>query len=457
MVELRAGRYTLIALLAGVAALMSLAIWGGVLEVNATVVAGFVITALTIVAFGVLTWFLMFSRIPDAEKVQVKRLPAAVRQLLALLIAGSAVLLLFGLTWDEAWHRTYGVPLGEDFFWRPHILMYVSFALFAVFAFGGLLAINRNPGTFRQKFRAEPLLGLLVLASGFTLVSLPMDPVWHSLYGVDLTAWSLPHLIMFGSTSVIFLIGAALQISVIPKTDWRFRIGSRDLIAVFMLSQAMLITLILLVVEWDGTIVEVGDMAPAFYARPQWLFPGLIVAAMTFYGLLTLRLFRRVGIATLCGVLALITRLIMIQVLGADSLDMTARPQIMGLIPLIVLDIAYFVRIKSADHPLTARIAALAASLIGLAGVLFVIAQWYYFPVVTAQYALEALIFGTILSVITAWYGYTIGESLHTLGGGQQASSAVETRRVLFGGAVGVAAMLAFMAFFVMTATPPVV
>jgi len=397
----------------------------------------------------------MFSRLPAGQTVRVARLAPAVRQLLALLTAGGAALLMFGLTWDEAWHRTYGVPVGEDFFWRPHLLMYVSFGLFALFAFGGLFIINRNPGSFRQKFRAEPLLGLLVLLSGFMLVSLPMDPIWHQLYGVDLTAWSLPHLIMLGSAGVIFLMGAAIQISVIPKTGWRIGIGLREGIAAFMIAQAMLMIMILLVVEWDGSIVAAGGMAPTFYARPQWLFPALIVAEMTLFGLLSLRLVKRVGIATICGVIMLVSRTIMIQALGGEALEMSARPQVMGLIALIVLDIVYFVRLKQADSVMTTRIAVIASSVIGLIGVLFMISQWYSFPAITLEFSIQTLVFGTILSVTTAWYGYQLGNALHQMGGSEAAQPS-EARRILFSGAVGVAVMLIFMAFFVMTATPPV-
>ena len=453
--QLRANQQSVYALLGGLLALLSLSLWGGVVALDGQLILGFTVTLVTIFGFSLITWWLMFSPIQNVKAVTPRRLASSTRQTLALLVAGSAALLTLGLTWDEVWHRAYGVPLGEDFFWRPHILMYVSFGLIAAFAFGGLTVINRNPGIFRQKFRAEPLLGLLVLLSGFTLVSLPVDPLWHRIYGVDLTAWSMPHLVMFGAAGLIFVIGAAMQSSVIPRTGWRLGFGLRELVAAFMLAQSMLILITLLVVEWDGPRVALGQMQSAFYDRPQWLFPALIVGLMTLFGLLSLKLFQRVGAATLCGVLMLVSRWFMIEMFGASDIGMTIRPQIIALIPLIVLDVVYFVRRQEADSVMTARIAACLASVIGLAVTVFIISQWYGFPLVTPSFVLQVAVFGLPLTLLMAWYGYEIGQGLSRLRG-DDGVTVTESRLILLRGAAGVAVMLLLTAWFVMTATSPV-
>lgn len=453
--EIRANRQQLIPLIGIVIALLSLSIWGGVVEMSPQLLLGFAISGGLIIAFGIVTWWLLLSPVP-ALKTAPARLAPATRQLLALLVAGSAALLMIGLTWDEAWHRIYGVPIGEDFFWRPHILMYISFGLVTLFAFGGLFVINRNPGTLRHKFRAEPLLGLLVLMSGFMLLSLPVDPLWHQIYGVDLTAWSLPHLVMFGSAGVLFIMGAAIQASVIPKTGWRIGFGLREGIAAYMLSQGVLIMLILLVVEWDGTRTEMMQMSPIFYARPQWLFPALIVGVTAFFGFLTQRMFQRVGLATFVGILTIVTRWIMIEMVGGAEVGMTIRPQVIGLIPLVILDLVMFVRMKQPDTPLTRWLTIGVPVIIGMALTLVVIAQWYVVPAITPDFLLQTVIFGIPLSLLLAAYGVQVGDSLQRMGGSEGVRVA-EARGILLRGAVGVAVMLVFMAYFLITATPPVV
>ena len=33
----------------------------------------------------------------------------------------AAYAIFVGGVWDEIWHRSYGIPFGEDLFWRPHL------------------------------------------------------------------------------------------------------------------------------------------------------------------------------------------------------------------------------------------------------------------------------------------------------------------------------------------------
>ena len=40
------------------------------------------------------------------------------------------------------------------------------------------------------------MVGLLILNAAFLLYALPADPVWHLIFGEDITAWSVPHLIL---------------------------------------------------------------------------------------------------------------------------------------------------------------------------------------------------------------------------------------------------------------------
>src|SRR5206468_10607819 len=83
----------------------------------------------------------------------------------------------------------------------PHLVIYGAFLMSFVVAMvaigrvaqNGWLAGDDDP---RQWVRGNPYLGALALASLYSLLSIPGDALWHALYGVDLTAWSPPHLIL---------------------------------------------------------------------------------------------------------------------------------------------------------------------------------------------------------------------------------------------------------------------
>jgi hypothetical protein len=261
---------------------------------------------------------------------------------------------------------------------------------------------------------------------------------------------------MFLSAGIIFIVGAALQASVIPKDGWRIGFGLREGIAAYLLAQGLLMTLILLVVEWDGTAAEMMQMSPVFYARPQWLFPALIVGTSMLFGMLIQQLFQRVGLATFVGIMALATRWLMIVMVDGAAEGMTARPQIISLIPLVLLDIVMAARMKQADKPITRWLAIGAPVPIGMALTITIIGQWYVVPEITPDFLLQTALFGIPLSLIMAAYGAQIGSALRNMGG-SDGVAVRDARGVLLRGAVGVAAMLAFVAFFLITATPPVV
>jgi hypothetical protein len=50
---------------------------------------------------------------------------------------------------------------------------------------------------------------------------LPADPVWHALYGIDLTAWSLPHVMVAFSFIMIAVLATTLYIISQTPTEWR--------------------------------------------------------------------------------------------------------------------------------------------------------------------------------------------------------------------------------------------
>src|SRR6266851_1194843 len=149
-----------------------------------------------VVAFACLTWWLLLSPLPIADGRRAERLsngpgPHArrTRVVVALLVLLSGFLFSAGARWDELWHRTYG-GFGDDFLWPPHLMIYGGLALNAAFAGWGLGRTLRGRGGLRERFRAEPLMGLLGLLAAYQVASIPSDLIWHRVIGPDITAWS---------------------------------------------------------------------------------------------------------------------------------------------------------------------------------------------------------------------------------------------------------------------------
>jgi hypothetical protein len=125
-------------------------------------------------------------------------LPAAV-------VGGSLIIAVFGFYWDVAKHIDTGrdpSPFGTPAHW-PILIGLAGITL------GGFLAIvlgtDRSVPTavrIREGWSA-PLGGLLIfLCGGFALIGFPLDDVWHTLFGQDVTLWGPTHVLMVGGASL---------------------------------------------------------------------------------------------------------------------------------------------------------------------------------------------------------------------------------------------------------------
>lgn len=109
--------------------------------------------------------------------------------------AGS-ILLVIGGYWDGWWHFN----IGRDTFWtRPHLLMYAHVIVSLGLALAGL-----------RDWRFRPAAVITGLGSLISLAAAPLDNLWHALFGLDFTIWSLPHAagIVYGGAAS--LIGIAV-------------------------------------------------------------------------------------------------------------------------------------------------------------------------------------------------------------------------------------------------------
>ena len=101
------------------------------------------------------------------------------------------VVALFGFYWDFAWHTDMG---RDDFASPPHLMLYCGTA----FSSGVIRLWALNVYIKTKKLRAifrEPSLALALSGVVVTLVSAPIDHLWHEAYGRDAVLWSTPHML----------------------------------------------------------------------------------------------------------------------------------------------------------------------------------------------------------------------------------------------------------------------
>ena len=126
-------------------------------------------------------------------------LPAAVT-------GGALVIAVFGYYWDVAKHIDTGRDPGP-FGTAAHYPILIG--LFGV-ALGGFLAVTLGcdgdevPTSVRlARGWHAPLGGLLIFLCGAcALAGFPLDDVWHTLFGQDVTLWGPTHVLMVGGASV---------------------------------------------------------------------------------------------------------------------------------------------------------------------------------------------------------------------------------------------------------------
>jgi hypothetical protein len=210
---------------------------------------------------------------------------------LAVLLGLSAVEFVAGALWDASKHILTGtVPAGADFLWPPHLLIYGSFlvsliiavVVVAIVAWPGWRAGERDP---RLWIRRNPYLGLVALASLYSLLSIPGDALWHTLYGIDLTAWSPPHLIIGFMMCAVSISAVGVVVQARPaQVDW----NGYDLAIPVLLGLMLNVAAIVGYIEWE---IWGGGYPILVRTNPIWVYP-LVAGAL---GAATLALARRLS------------------------------------------------------------------------------------------------------------------------------------------------------------------
>ena len=440
--------------------LLALVIWGGTATGGSLFVLGVSLFIGMLSAFVALAGWLFFSRLPAGAQVLIARDPSA-RQIVAILVLIGVGLYAGGFFWDEVWHRVYG-GFRDDFLWPPHFLIYSSLAMLAGFAGYGLRFVVAGRGSLRERIRTEPMIGLMGLVAAFLVVSVPSDLVWHQIYGKDITAWSLPHLTLFGGSAVVALTGVGLQLSIVPSQPWRGLRGlsAREWVAIGLLALAVVTIVQIGTTEWEGIpdpdVVGRIDLPNAFWDRPEWLYPVVVVAIGLFYGTLTLHALQRAGAATLVGALVLGFRMISLAAVApeAAAYGLGATTHLLLLAPFVTLDVWYGVRRSQPNSATTligGNLLAVAVSL--LAGLPLIGAAMAY-PRVNANTLPGMVIVSVGMGLAAGWAGARVGDWLGALD--RRPESVPIDRRVIRLSLGAAALAIALVLAIILTAKPPV-
>jgi hypothetical protein len=306
---------------------------------------GWLVLGGLVAVFGALAWWLFFSPLPARRAPAAPRVRnvARWRRVMAALVLLAGALLVVGARWDELWHRTYGLPLGEDLLWPPHLLIYASFALSCLFAAFGVRVVLLAEGSLRERVRAEPLLALLGLLGAYQLASVPSDVLWHEIIGPDLMAASLPHVVMLLGTGAVQLVGVALALSGGRQSRWLSqRIGVAEWVSLGLLALLGLGALQLFTTDWEWT-------QRPLVGRPVWQYPVTVLLIGALLSHLALHAIRRAGAATALAVAVLVVHAATVLI---DRILLPPGPALAAHLllvpPAVALDAWYARRMRAA-------------------------------------------------------------------------------------------------------------
>ncbi len=385
--------------------------WGGIPSGDQAIAFWAQIGALFLIlcAFAALYWHLLLRPLaPGLRQPVPDSLDLRLRQGIALVQTGGLLAIVISAVWDELWHRRYGIPFGEDFFWPPHLLMYFGFITFIGIGMWALQYLNRRlRGNFQQRFRSNPVIGMYILNAAFLIYALVADPFWHWTFGEDLTAWSVPHLILLAS--IIFSLCLVLYVhsTTRPLLAWRgmFKPNGGDALPLLLFASGLLIWLQLMLIDWDATLMGIPLEWLGLY-RPEWLLAANLVACATFTGILATRLLRGAGAAIVAGLLALALRYGLIQLLDSDLLQHIAW--VAALLPLLAIDLWTWYCINIRKREAEWRGTALAVSLAMLPNALLIRNAYGLPEVDNLAYALAVAV--TALGV--SWFSHQLANAM---------------------------------------------
>ena len=373
---------------------------------------GWVVLGALLVVFGILIWWLYFSRIRVIPAgLGGAQLSPSAQRILAGLILLSGVSFTTGTRWDELWHRLYG-GFADDFLWPPHLMIYGSLGLNSAFAGLGLALAARGSGGIRERFRANPLVGLLGLVAAYQLASIPSDLLWHKIIGPDISAWSLPHFLLMTTASAVLLIGVALTLSNDAPRNWRIAgwPGWGDLATLVLIVTSTLALLQFGVTEWEW-----GGSFGLTLGRAVWVYPLAVVAIGAIESHLILFGLRRVGAATVAAIVTVGLQYAFIAFARAALPPGPAlASHLLLVLPALVLDAWYARKLERAGGPSHLIVGACAYGAAASLEICFLIRDLLPYPRFSAGDIVLDVVGGMLVAVALAFVARSTASWLFT-------------------------------------------
>lgn len=378
---------------------------------NSLVLQGAVFTFAALAIFGSLTWFFFFSPARHNAYLLAERPSPGLINLVVLFLGTGMALSVVGGMWDASLHvQTGEVPGGSDFLWPPHLMIYGGFLLSLLTALIAIavVAVNgRRKGITDPRLwvRANPYLGAVALAATYSLMAVPGDAIWHELFGLDLTAWSPPHVIIAVMNSIVAISAVALWLQ---KPTGERPSAARPLVTMLLLALTLNELYMVGVLEWELP----GGRSPWVDARPIWLYP-LVGGSLALIVLLLSRYlsgFR--WAATMTAVLFYLIRLSISLGLAQTGNEAPLFP-LMFLLGAVMLDIVPVKHIFSRLTRVVLRSAAFTAGYIPLA-LLFLLQRADLPPISGADWLVAAVLtlaLGLFFTPLIGWAGRRLRSS----------------------------------------------
>jgi hypothetical protein len=251
------------------------------------------------------------------------------------------------------------------------------------------------------------------------------------------------------------LVASAAQLSLAPVREWRSlaRITAYDLLPLLMVACILLVCLQLFTTEYDAPS---SFNNPVLQARPEWVLPFLVVAVASFAGVLANHSLRAFGAATAAGLVALGLRYALIQLFAAapGGLPLRVNGWVLALPPLLAIDLWYgcWVLRKRTGRTSAAWIGGAVAGAAGLLAGYPLMTHIYPHVVIANLPLMAAMVL--VAGLGASWLGAQIGDYLGTSNKQVEEAAAGPLLPLALLGVAG--ATVAFIIFFVTTATPPV-
>ena len=241
----------------------------------------------------------------------------------------------------------------------------------------------------------------------------------------------------------------------------RRRSNLGELNVVVLLTIAASIMLLIGVTEWDRLPALTGTLGAspslqAFWARPLWLYPVIVLAIALFCGQISLQVLRRPGAAVLVMAGALFIRAFanfLLQEMSAE-INTSAVSQFLVLIPAAAMDLAYIYLMPSANKPYTALYASLTGVVAMMTGGLVLLPRLLAYPPITEETVPAIVIMGLLIGLWSGWCGSSLGRWIGTVKRLPQPTGGQKILALSVGAGLLVSTAI-FSIYFIVTAVPP--